>query len=225
MRILLCVLGCSLVVPGSASKPVKLIEDAPTVATPTPGDITGRITPTSDVALLEAVSRATNRSYMPERFDRKTGRFAFRNLPGDADYDTCIRTADGRNLEGIDLEFVDARLLRIAQVRRKQLGVPDEPSHAFSPHDVRELSRYVTDLKDFMERRRILYIRGHGRRATMLVELMRAQRPTAEEAQLRITANAVWAMLAGVVFYFKGTHDFGPVADEAIGLLVNAAFQ
>lgn len=175
MRILLCVLGCTIGLPTAPTQPVKLTEDAPTLGPPTPGDITGRIAPVGDVALLKAVSRATGRSYLPDRFDRKSGRFAFRNLPGDAAYDVCIRTGDGRSLEGIDLGFVDGRLLRIASLRRKQLGVPEEPPHAFGPPDVKELTKYVTDLKDFMEHRRILYVRGHGRRATILVELMRTR--------------------------------------------------
>ena len=77
-----------------------------------------------------------------------------------------------------------------------------------------------------LEADQVQRLRKHQAAATqMLIELMRAQKPDAGEAELLVTANAVWAMLAGVVFYFKGTNDFQPVAEEAIGLLLKAVFQ
>jgi hypothetical protein len=154
---------------------LELIEDKPSVAAPGSGTITGFIIPPDKVAKLFAVSRATGKSYLPAAFDRKTGKFAFEKMPGDASYDICFDTADGRRIEGIDLEFVDARLLRLADVRRKQLGLAAEPEHKFSPSDVKELLAFVRDLKDFMEIRRVLYVRGHGARATILVELLRTR--------------------------------------------------
>jgi len=154
---------------------VELREDAPPVAAPKAGHISGRITPPEKVALLKAVSRQTRQSYLAAEFDVRTGSFTFRNLPGDANYDLIIQTNDGRSIEGIDLNFADSRLLRLAEVRRKQLSLPPAPARKFTGDDVRELTKYVVDLKDFMEIRRMLYLRGHGKRATMLVELMRAR--------------------------------------------------
>ena len=153
----------------------KLTEDKPPLPPPRSGDVTGRIEPADRLRQLHAVSRVTGKTFRPDNLDPRTGSFAFRNLPGDATYDICMTTADGRTMEGIDLDFVDARLVRLAAERRKQLDMPPERQHAFSSEDVRELLAHVRDLKDFMEIRRALYIRGHGRRATMLVELMRAR--------------------------------------------------
>ncbi len=154
---------------------VKLREDPPPFAPAKSGDVTGTITPPQKISRLRCISRTTGKEYLPKSCDAKTGRFVFKDLPGDATYDICFDTPGGRRIEGIDLEFVDARLLRLAAKRRKQLGVPTEPKRRFSTRDVQELTGYVRDLKDFMEIRRILYIRGGGRRATMLVELIRAR--------------------------------------------------
>ncbi len=59
-------------------------EDPPVATQPTTGDVTGAITPPEKVQRLTAVSRATGKRYRPARFDRTTGKFVFRNLPGDA---------------------------------------------------------------------------------------------------------------------------------------------
>ncbi|HUS47338.1 MAG TPA: hypothetical protein VM098_04425 [Phycisphaerae bacterium] len=154
---------------------VELTEDKPPVAAPRSGSVSGTLTPAGKVARLSAVSRVTGKSYLPAAFDKKTGRFTFDKLPGDATYDICIDTSDGRRIEGIDLDFVDARLLRLAGLRRKQLGVPEQRGGEFSQADAEELLKFVRDMEDFMEIRRVLYVQGHGRRATMLVELMRTR--------------------------------------------------
>jgi len=175
--ILLGTLGLSLCVGLAAAgrSAVNLQEDAPPIAAPKAGQISGRITPPEKIALIKAICRETRKAHLAAEFDAGTGVFVFRNLPGDANYDVIIRTNDGRSIEGIDLDFADSRLLRLAEVRRKQLSLPPELARKFTPDDVRELTKYVEDLKDFMDIRRILYLRGHGRRATMLVELMRAR--------------------------------------------------
>ena len=165
---------CLLLAAGSFGK-VKLTEDRPPVGPPKSGELTGRITPAADLVALTAVSRATGAIYLPAEFDKKTGKFIFRKLSGDASYDLCLDTRRGRRIEGIDLDFVDARLLRLAELRRKQLKLPPQPGRKFTAADAKALLKYVRDLKDFMEIRRVLYIRGHGRRATMLLELMRTR--------------------------------------------------
>ena len=154
---------------------VELKDDPPPVPEPKPGDVTGTIEPASKVAKLQAVSRNTLKTYTPESFDRKTGRFRFAGLPDDADYDVRIETADGRTIEGIDLAWIEARMVRLAALRRKDLGLPPEREHQFSMDDVNELLKWVEDWKDFMELKRVLYVQGHGQRATMLVELMRTR--------------------------------------------------
>ncbi len=154
---------------------VVLTEDAPTAAAPKAGDVTGTITPPADVIGLRAVSRVTGKQYPPHSVDRKTGRFVFKALPGAARYDLVFRTRDGRQIEGIDLDFVDQRMIRLAAERRKQLGLPPERTAQFGPEDVKKLVGFVAAMKDFMEIRRVLYIKGDGIRATMLLELMRTR--------------------------------------------------
>jgi len=154
---------------------VRLVEDDPPVARPEAGGITGKIGVPREIVELWAVSRVTGKTYEPVSCNARTGEFKFQDLPGDATYDLRIKLGGGRVVEGIDLEFVDARMLRLAALRRKQLGLPPERTHKFSMDDVAALEKYIRDMDDFMEGRRILYIRGHGRRVTMLVELMRTR--------------------------------------------------
>ena len=152
-----------------------LAADKPTTPLPKPGAIAVRITPTEEIKSISAVSRQTGKAYQPSSVCSKTGRCAFLRLPGDATYDVVIQTTDGRSIEGIDLEFVDARLLRMAATRREQLGMPAEPAREFTQTDADWMIKFVADMKDFMDTRRVLYIQGHGRRATVLVELLRTR--------------------------------------------------
>jgi len=154
---------------------ITITEDKPTMPAPEAGDVTGTITPVADAAALRAVSRVTNKTYQPKTFDRKTGKFVFANLPGDARYDLCFSARDGREIEGIDLDFTDRRMVRLAAERRRQLGLPPERSAPFTAEDVKKLVGFIAGMKDFMEIRRVLYIKGQGIRATMLVELMRTR--------------------------------------------------
>jgi len=170
--VLLC---CAAAVMGPAPGQPVLREDKPLASRPAVGDLTGQLSPAAKVARLEAVCRATGRRYRPASFDRRSGRFVFKGLPGDAAYDLCIVTVDGAGIEGIDLSWHEARWLRLAALRRRQLGLPAETTHKFSRSDVRELLKYVRDLKDFTDLRRVLYLAGHGRRAVMLVEVMRTR--------------------------------------------------
>ena len=81
---------------------MELAEDAPSVSPPKPGDLAGRVRPTADILRLSAVSRVTGKTYTPSEFDKRTGQFRFKNLPGDANYDIRLETTDGRRIEGID---------------------------------------------------------------------------------------------------------------------------
>jgi len=154
---------------------VKLTEDPPLTAAPKAGKILGSVTPANDVQEVFAIVRNDGKTYKAASFDDKTGEFVFRDLPGDTVYDIGAKLKDGRVIEGIDLSFVDARMLRLAEIRRKQLGLPAEEAHEFTKDDRDEILKYAHDLKqnDFMDQGRVLYLRGDGGRATMLVELMR----------------------------------------------------
>lgn len=140
---------------------------------PTSGTARGIITPASGIARLTAVARDTNASHAA-KLDSQ-GNFTIPNLDGDRRWDLCLELKDGRRVEGIDLDFADSRLLRLAQQRRKALGLPPEPSTDFTAEDAAALVKYAAELgpNDFLEINRPLYIQGHGRRATMLVERLR----------------------------------------------------
>jgi hypothetical protein len=154
---------------------VDLKEDPPPVAAPKAGDVSGTIAPPAMVAKVEAVSRNTLKTYQPAAFDKATGRFRFAKLPGDADYDVRVTTTDGRTIEGIDLSWIEARMLRLAAQRRKQLNMPPEREESFDLDDAKAILKWVEDWKDFMEVKRVLYVNGMGKRATVLVELMRTR--------------------------------------------------
>jgi hypothetical protein len=159
-------------------KRVKLVDDPPLPA-PKAGALKGRISPAAKIRTLKALNRATDEEYEPTTFDAKTGRFTFADLPGDSVYDICITTTDGRDVEGIDLSFVDARLERLAKARRKQLNLPAAKSGAFTQFlkkDADAILQFVADWKDFMDTRRVLYVKGRGDKAVVLVELMRLQK-------------------------------------------------
>jgi len=160
---------------------VKLVDDPPVTTPPKAGKITGTIAPAKDVMEVYALPRYVSDTEQelkikPASFNAQTGDFSFTNLKGDASYDICARLRDGRIIEGIDLAFVDARLIRLAEVRRKQLNLPpDEAPHDFSQEDADEIVKYTLDLRknDFFDYGRVFYVKGHGASATMLVELLR----------------------------------------------------
>ncbi|MCP4379730.1 MAG: hypothetical protein GY794_26630, partial [bacterium] len=133
---------------------VKLVDDPPPAEPPKAGGIEGTITSRTEILSLFAVSRVTRKKYQPDSFTKKSGRFAFTKLPGDATYDLCLRLGDRREMEGVDLSFLDARLLSLASERRKQLSLPPERTHKFSQNDADQLLAYARDMKDFMEDRR-----------------------------------------------------------------------
>ncbi len=171
---------------------IDIREDPPVASRPARGDVTGRIKPADKVEKLYAVSRVTGKKYKPSRFDKKTGDFRFRNLPGDATYDIGIVTKDSERIEGIDLSWHEARMLRLAAIRRKQLKLPAEQKREFTKKDADELIKYVKDLKDFCDVRRVLYIKGTGLRATMLAETMRVREFHAQRGDEVIWRMELW---------------------------------
>lgn len=158
-----------------ASAPSSLQADRPGVPKPQTGSVSGTVSPAEDLADLRLVSRVTGQSSRPDKWNPRTGAFTFADLPGDARYDVVVRTRTGRRVEGIDLDFVDSCLLRLAHARRKQLDLPEPPGHAFSQADARALMDFAAKQTGFMDLRRPLAIAGHGRYATMLVEVMRTR--------------------------------------------------
>ncbi len=178
MRLRYLVIGAflALVLAGAiCPAKVELKEDPPPVKPPRSGQVAGTITPAGKVASILAVSRLTLKTYRPASLDKATGRFRFADLPGDADYDIRVTTTDGRTVEGIDLAWIEARMLRLAALRRKQLDMPPEREESFDLDDARAILKWVDNWKDFMEIKRVLYVNGMGKRATVLVELMRTR--------------------------------------------------
>ena len=169
-------------------------EDPPVARAPSSGRVRGVLKPASRVEKLSAVCRATGETYRPTEFDRETGSFVFTGLPGDAAYDVRILTRDDRRIEGVDLSWHEARMLRLAELRRKQLGLPAErgAGRDFTRDDADELLQYVRDLRDFANVRRALYLRGDGLRATMLVEVMRTTPFHAQRGDEIIWRTELW---------------------------------
>jgi hypothetical protein len=147
--------------------------DEPVTTAPAQGAVRGRIEPGGAISRLELVGRHNSKRWKPTRLDKTTGEFLFDSLPGGVAYDLVIHTTDGRRIEGIDMSMPDARLARLAEARRRQLGLDAPDEHQFTDKDADELLEYVKLMKDFMDLRRVLYIHGHGDKAAMLVELMR----------------------------------------------------
>ncbi len=152
-----------------------LVEDRPLARKPKTGEVRGKLTPADNVARVWATHRPTGKTYQPTSFDANSGAFVFGNLPGAATYDVCLKTKTGRVIEGIDLSPSDAQLLKLAEKRRRQLGLAAERQHTFTRRDANAVVEWVANAKDFLEQRRVLYVKGHGRRATALVELMRTR--------------------------------------------------
>ena len=182
--------------PAPPAPETPVVEDAPIIDPPQPGSISGTIAPANLIGSVSLVSRATAETYEPAEFDADTGAFTFDDLPGDAAYDVIVQTTDGRTFEGIDLSFADARLLRLAAARREELGAASEESRPFTQADATSLTRFVRDMVDFMDVRRVLYIRGHGKRATILLELMRTDRFHADDG------HVIWRV---ELWYFEYT--------------------
>jgi len=152
-----------------------LSEDKPLARKPKAGEVRGTLRPTDRIARIWATHRPTGKTYQPTSFDANSGAFVFGNLPGAATVDVCIETTSGRVIEGIDLSPPDPQLLKLAEKRRRQLGLPAEREHVFTRRDANAVVEWVANAKDFLEQRRVLYVKGHGRRATALVELMRTR--------------------------------------------------
>ena len=181
MRLLVTILAAAAAVAAAGVDPGPLPEDEPLASQPARGDVRGVILPPGKVTAIAAVNRATTTRHKSDRFDAATGEFLFRNLPGDTSYDLCL-TLDGgadpapARLEGIDLAWHEARMLRLERLRRRQLSMPVEATRPFERADADELLKYARDLKDFCDLRRVLYVRcDDGLRAAMLVEPMRAR--------------------------------------------------
>lgn len=151
------------------------LEQSPLIPPPGKGDIEAVITPADRIEEITAVHRPTGKVYRPESWDAKTGRVVFKDVPGDRTYDLQVLTGQGRRVEGIDLEFTDARLLRMARRGRRLRNLPARPERSFTRADAREVARFVRKQDDFMDWGRTLYVQGHGRYATALVELMRTR--------------------------------------------------
>ncbi|MFP4054173.1 MAG: hypothetical protein ACLFV7_09965 [Phycisphaerae bacterium] len=153
----------------------RLTPDKPLTDASRKGDVTGTLSPARRVHRVWLEHRTSGKRYKPDRWDPNSGAFAFCDLPGATRYDVCLETTDGREIEGIDLSPPDQRLLKLAERRREQLDLPAERTHRFTREDANELVQWVAQADDLLEDRRVLYVQGHGKRATLLVELMRTR--------------------------------------------------
>jgi len=187
-----CVISLLALAAAAAAGVMDFPDDPPVASKPAAGDMTGTITPAGKVRRLHAVSRVTGKVYAPASYDRRSGEFRFADLAGDATYDLVVTLPDGGRIEGIDLNWHEARMLRLAQLRRKQLKLVPKRPRDFAPDDVEELLTYVKDLRDFADVRRALYVQGHGKRATMLVEVMRVRDFYARKGHQLIWRTELW---------------------------------
>lgn len=153
----------------------RLPDDPPVLGPAREGTLRGTLSPAHQLDALHAVDRQTGQRFEPVRLDRDTGRFDFRKLPGVRRYDLVLRTADGRQIEGIDLRFVESELLELARLRRKQLDLPERKAPPFLQRDAEAILAFVDKVEDFMDTRRVLYLHGWGDRATVLLELLRTR--------------------------------------------------
>ncbi len=190
MRLWLVILAAVAATAGAWAQ-VKLTEDPPVMKVQT-GEISGTIAPAAGVAEIKAVSRLARKSYPITTFDKKTGKFSLKGLGGDDTYDVCIKTTDGRTFEGIDLTAVDDHISRLAEERRKQLGLPPATAHVFDEDDVKWMLDYAKNMEDFMDIRRVLYVQGHGKRATVVAELLKADNFFAAKAGEVIWRVEMW---------------------------------
>lgn len=177
--------------------PVKIIEDKPLADPPRHGKITGVIKPSAKIESISAVNLVSEKPYKPASFNKKTGEFAFEDLPGDARYDIRITINGGRRIEGVNLDFTDARLLRLAETRREQLDLPPPRKHKFTRHDAKAIIEHIENMEDFMDLHRPLYVKGHGKRATVLLEMMRT-RPFHQSGE-----DIIWRV---ELWYFRHEH-------------------
>lgn len=158
-----------------AGDPAELPEPEPMVDPPAKGKIEAFLTPAGRIQSVYLVSRATGKTFAPVSWEKEKGTVRFEQLPGDQSYDLVIRTPEGRNIEGIDLSFVDSPLLRLARKGRKLRGLEPLPTHRFTREDAKEIAAFASRQEDFMDWSRTLYVRGHGHLATALVERMRTR--------------------------------------------------
>ncbi len=163
------------------------------------GDISGTIKPAEKIKRIFLVSRVTGDHFEPESFDRQTGRFVFSSLPGNATYDICVQTPRDRSIEGVDLDVLDAGMKKLAEVRKKQLGIPPDRTEDFTQKDARELLDFIQEFNGFHGYRRVLYLKGYGDRAVVLVELIRTKAFHEGGGKLH-TESMIWRI---DIWYFR----------------------
>jgi hypothetical protein len=138
------------------------------------GDISGTITPADRVEAISMVNRDTGDTYGAATFDNDTGAFTFESLPGDANYDLKLLTTDAMHFEGIDLSFVDAPLIRMADARYDALNVTPPATEPVTHADVDLITRTIINDDSFVDHARCIYLRADtAGQVTALVELIR----------------------------------------------------
>ncbi len=127
------------------------------------------------------------------KIDRKMGVFEVTGLPHGQRYDLIVTTTLGR-IEGIDLAPHESELERL---RRRRVRANPK---AFTDEDRQAITELITKVKQFENFVRPLFIRGHGDKATGLVEKARIQDETTGKFHSERGNEAIWRI---ELWYFR----------------------
>ncbi len=119
------------------------------------------------------------------RLNRETRQFTITGLPVGQRYDLIVETTVGR-MEGIDLSPLESELERLR--RRRARANPRE----FSKDDRKSIVELITKVRQFENFVRALYVKGHGEKATALVEKARLQDDKTGKFHSEKGNEAIW---------------------------------
>jgi hypothetical protein len=122
------------------------------------GSIAGTLEKPEQVTALAAVDRQTGKNY-PGRWDAHSGRFTISGLPLEARYDCRVDYGKAR-LEGVDFKVEPAEA---------------EEDQTLSKTDREAIKALARSLNQFENEVNVLAVRGHARRAAVLLNKLRTQ--------------------------------------------------
>lgn len=127
------------------------------------------------------------------KIDKDRGVFEITGLPADQRYDLIVETTVGR-LEGVDLAPLESELEKL---RRKRVRAnPRE----FRDEDRQAIFDLITNVKQFENVVRPIYVVGHGEKATALVEKARIQDESTGKFHSEKGDEAIWRV---ELWYFR----------------------
>lgn len=145
------------------------------------------------VIVCKGCGKKTPVPVVEAKIDHKLGVFEIPGLARDQRYDLIVTTKVGR-IEGIDLSPHESELERLR--RRRVRANPKE----FTDDDRDAVTELITKVKQFENFVRPLYIRGHGDKATALVEKARIQDETTGKFHSEKGNEAIWRV---ELWYFR----------------------